>query len=61
MGVAGPRAVPDTPIAALLPMMAEGTVDAVPVLARGRLQGIVTRTDLIAALAKVSLQQPVAG
>lgn len=55
MGVAGPRALPDTPIAALLPMMAEGTVDAVPVLARGRLQGIVTRTDLIAALAKVSL------
>lgn len=61
MSVAGPRAVPDTPIAALLPMMAEGTVDAVPVLAQGRLQGIVTRTDLIAALAKVSLQQPVAG
>lgn len=61
MGVAGPRATPNMPIAALLPLMAEGTVDAVPVLARGRLLGIVTRTDLIAALAKASLQQPVAG
>jgi CBS domain-containing membrane protein len=58
MGVAGPRATPTTPIAALLPLMAEGAVDAVPVLARGRLLGIVTRTDLIAVLAKASLQQP---
>lgn len=58
MGVAGPRATPETPIAALLPLMAEGAVDAVPVLQRGRLRGIVTRTDLIAALAKLSLHQP---
>ena len=56
MGVAGPRAMPETPLAALLPMMADGAVDAVPVLNRGRLVGIVTRTDLIAALARSSLK-----
>lgn len=52
MSVAGPRATPLTPIGALLPLMAEGDVDAVPVLERGRITGIVTRTDLIAALAR---------
>ncbi|OWU83792.1 CBS-domain-containing membrane protein [Oceanicola sp. 22II-s10i] len=56
MSVAGPRAVPTTPMAVLLPMMADGDVDAVPVLERGRIVGIVTRTDLIAALARSSLQ-----
>ncbi|WP_363323026.1 CBS domain-containing protein [uncultured Jannaschia sp.] len=56
MGVAGPRAVPETPLAALLPMMADGAVDAVPVLDPGRLVGIVTRTDLVAALARSSLE-----
>lgn len=57
MSVAGPRATADTPIAALIPMMAEGEVDAVPVLERGRIAGIVTRTDFIAALARQTLQQ----
>ncbi len=56
MEVAGPRATTATPIAALLPMMADGAVDAVPVLEYGRLVGIVTRTDLIAALAHRALR-----
>ncbi len=55
MSVAGPRASATTPVAALLPMMADGAVDAVPVLDHGRIVGIVTRTDLIAALARRSL------
>ncbi len=55
MGVAGPRGTPDTPLGALLPMMADSDVDAVPILERGRIVGIVTRTDLIAALARSSL------
>ncbi|MGR3425660.1 MAG: CBS domain-containing protein [Pseudooceanicola nanhaiensis] len=57
MSVAGPSAVPTTPVAVLLPKMADGDVDAVPVLERGRTVGIVTRTDLIAALARSSLQK----
>ncbi|MEQ8256723.1 MAG: CBS domain-containing protein, partial [Roseovarius confluentis] len=52
MSVAGPRAMADTPIGALLPMMADGGTDAVPVIEYGRIIGIVTRTDLIAALAR---------
>ncbi|WP_424932008.1 HPP family protein [Amaricoccus macauensis] len=52
MSVAGPRAMRNTPVAALLPLMADGEVDAVPVLSRGRVVGIVTRTDLIGALAR---------
>lgn len=55
MSVAVPRVTPATPVAALLPLMADGTCDAVPVLARGRIVGIVTRTDLIAALARQGL------
>ncbi len=55
MGTAMPRALRTTPVAALLPMMAEGHCDAVPVLDRGRIIGIVTRTDMIAALARRSL------
>ncbi|OSP55857.1 HPP family protein [Pseudoruegeria sp. SK021] len=55
MTAALPRATPDTPAGALLPMLAEGGHDAVPVLVRGRIVGIVTRTDLIAALARRSL------
>lgn len=58
MSVAGPRAVPSTPVAALLPMMAEGDVDAVPILSDGRIAGIVTRTDLIGALARRSIERP---
>lgn len=52
MSVAGPRAMADTPIGALLPMMADGDTDAVPVLEKDKIIGIVTRTDLVAALAR---------
>lgn len=52
MNVAGPRAMTTTPIGALLHMMADGRTDAVPVLEYGAIIGIVTRTDLIAALAR---------
>lgn len=52
MSVSGPRATTKTPIGAFLPMMAEGDTDAVPVVEDGRITGIVTRTDLIAALAR---------
>lgn len=52
-----PTAAPDTPIAALLPHLASTGTDAVPVLASGRIVGIVTRTDLIAALVRESLGQ----
>lgn len=50
MTVAGPRAVADTPVAVLLGLMTDQDVDAVPVLERGRIIGIVTRTDMMAAL-----------
>ncbi|SNT74398.1 HPP family protein [Paracoccus seriniphilus] len=46
---------PDDPVAGLLPKMADGRFDAVPVLDGERIVGIVTRTDLIAALARQSL------
>lgn len=57
----GPRATVDTPLAALFPLMSEGDVDAVPVLDGARIVGIVTRTDLIGALARNSLRQGIAG
>lgn len=56
MDRSGPMARPDTPIAALLPQLAASGADAVPVLEDQRIVGIVTRTDLIAALARQSLQ-----
>ena len=52
MSVTGSRATPQTPITALLPLMAESDTDAVPVVEFGKIVGIVTRTDLIAALAR---------
>lgn len=52
MSVAGPRATRDAPVSTLLPMMADGDIDAVPILEGQRIVGIVTRTDLIAALAR---------
>lgn len=54
----GPTALADTPIAALLPQMADGKCDAVPVISGRRIVGIVTRTDLIAALSRSSLAAP---
>ena len=56
MSVAGPRVVPASPVGVLIPLLAEGEVDAVPVLEAGRITGIVTRTDLIAALARRSVR-----
>ncbi|ABS64157.1 HPP family protein [Parvibaculum lavamentivorans DS-1] len=55
MSVSIPKAAPDTPAGALLPMLAESGCDAVPVLSEECLAGIVTRTDLIAALARRTL------
>lgn len=56
MATSTPCATPATPVAALLPMMADGVCDAVPVLEDGRITGIVTRTDMIAALARRSIR-----
>ena len=53
-----PVAKADTPIAALLPLLASSGSDAVPVLDDHRIVGIVTQTDLIAALTRQTLQQP---
>ena len=52
METQAPRATPDTPVSSLIDMMADGTVDAVPVLEGDALCGIVTRTDLMAAMAR---------
>ena len=51
-----PIVKPATPAGALLPALADGTCDAVPVLERGRIVGIVTRSDLIAFMARESLR-----
>ncbi|EPX79264.1 HPP family protein [Litoreibacter arenae] len=56
MDRSGPRATPETSIATLLFLMSEGEVDAVPVLEQDRITGIVTRTDMIAALARTALR-----
>ncbi|VDC21193.1 HPP family protein [Pseudogemmobacter humi] len=46
-----PHLPPEAAMPALLPLLAEGPNEAVPVLEGERIVGIVTRTDLIAALA----------
>jgi len=56
MDAAVPRAAAETPLAALMHLMAEGYVDAIPVLEGARIVGIVTRTDLIGAFARNSLR-----
>lgn len=56
MATATPTATPGTRVAALLPLMADGDCDAVPILEGRRIVGIVTRTDMIAALARQSLR-----
>ncbi|WP_181704956.1 HPP family protein [Chthonobacter rhizosphaerae] len=55
-------ATPDTPVARLVPAMADRGLHHVPVVdADGRIAGIVTQSDLVAALFKVSLADPAAG
>lgn len=56
MNSSGPRTTGDAPVASILPMMADGDVDAVPVLEGDRIVGIVTRTDLIGALARQAVR-----
>lgn len=53
-----PIASPDAPVTAVLPMLAGSDCDAVPVLDGDLLVGIVTQTDLIAALARQTLADP---
>jgi CBS domain-containing membrane protein len=47
-----PVAAPDTSAGALLPLLQDGRAEAVPVLDGERLVGIVTRSDLVSALAR---------
>ena len=47
-----PQATPDTPVGALLPMLEDGGAEAVPIMQGAAIVGIVTRTDLISALAR---------
>ncbi|AZL60898.1 CBS domain-containing protein [Tabrizicola piscis] len=42
----------ETPVGALLPILSDGGTEAVPVVQDDRLVGIVTRTDLVSALAR---------
>lgn len=54
-----PRVAPATPVGALLPLLADGGAEAVPVLEGPAIVGIVTRTDLVSALAqRLALVQP---
>ncbi|WP_312527546.1 HPP family protein [Paracoccus sp. (in: a-proteobacteria)] len=48
----GPRLTVNDPAIALMPLLAEGLREAVPILDGGRIVGIVTRTDLLAHLEK---------
>ncbi|MYR08692.1 CBS domain-containing protein [Gordonia sp. SID5947] len=50
-----PVASVDTPVAAMLPMLSDGPSAAVPVVDGAHIVGIVTQTDLIAALARQTL------
>lgn len=49
----GPLALaPESPAGQLIEVLADGAQQAVPVVAAGRLAGLITRSDLIAALAR---------
>lgn len=50
MSTAFVTARPDTPVATLLVLLADGAQQAVPVLSGAQLVGLVTRTDMIGAL-----------
>lgn len=47
-----PQVTPETPVGALLPLLADGGAEAVPVVTGTAIVGIVTRTDLVSALAQ---------
>lgn len=47
-----PQVTPATPVGALLPLLADGGAEAVPVVEGAAIVGIVTRTDLVSALAQ---------
>lgn len=47
-----PHVTPETPVGALLPLLADGGAEAVPVVKGPAIVGIVTRTDLVSALAQ---------
>lgn len=61
MATATPTVAPDTPVGALLPLLAEDGHDAIPVMEGDRIVGIVTQTDLITALARQSLRHAALG
>jgi CBS domain-containing membrane protein len=62
MATGSPRVAPTTPVSALLPLLAENESDAVPVMTQDRtIVGIVTQSDLIAALARQHLRLSLAG
>lgn len=52
MQTAVQRATPTTPVGALLPLLADGGAEAVPVVVGQKIVGIVTRSDLVSALAQ---------
>ncbi|MTH77039.1 CBS domain-containing protein [Paracoccus aestuariivivens] len=51
-----PNAKIDSGAYALLPLLAGGGCDAVPILHRGRIRGIVTQTDLLSGLARQAVR-----
>lgn len=57
MNVQSPVATVRTPVAALLPLLSASGCDAVPILDDDLIVGIVTQTDLIAALARHTLNE----
>ena len=52
MSVAVPSVVPSAVVGDLIPLLADGGTEAVPVLVDVRLVGIVTRSDLVSVLAR---------
>jgi CBS domain-containing membrane protein len=58
MQTAVQRVTPLTPVGALLPMLSGGGAEAVPVVVGPKIVGIVTRSDLVSALAQRLAQRP---
>ncbi|MCV2866410.1 HPP family protein [Albidovulum sediminicola] len=54
MSVGLPTVTRDAPIGELLPLLEDGRAEAVPVMEGSRIVGIVTRSDLVSALARNS-------